>query len=482
MRIRDSFTPYIENNGAMINFFAEYYKNGVSVEKIWDDINYFKLNESQVFNLSRFRIFLDSCLMVFNKEKLEKVYFKKNFEYTKFEETKFRFNIQGYFETIKQNDLIEKFCEQTGNDDFSRNPIAIYDPVAKRRYDEVARLRNSFAHMQYGLFSVVEGFGIIPYYYLYNKDKGKTKNYGIAFEPVIHEFISRYYSNQATYGIPYKHTFFSNLDKNRELTDNLYFYEITYKFASNDKYNPNDDSHPMIEYIRHQSSHDEIFNFIDNNSNFVINIVPVNNYESMEKYKSNEDLTEKQFSWFMKLLYDFETEFSNFILHLRDFVDVLIDWNSKNNIEQLDSEFKEQVRKKVLELREDEEDKVAFQTLFTILTLYNIMLRVEEDDLESFSGSFIDESQFDYNYQDLVDWCNNYYGKNCVKENDKTDLPRKFILEKIRNALAHGKVCLVLCDELKIKLIDSYNSRQVEVKISIDKFKNLITNLDWECQ
>ena len=482
MGVRDSISPYIENNGDMINFFAEYYNNGVSVDKIVNDINNNKFKELRVFDLSRFRIFLDSCLMVFNKEKLEKEYFKKNFEYAKFEENIFRFNIQKYFQTIKQDDLIQKFCRQTGKDDFSKNPLAVFNPEAERRYDEVARLRISFAHMQYGNFSVVEDFGIIPYYCLYNKDKGKIKNYGIAFEPVIHEFIRRYYSNQATYGIPYKHTFFSNLDENRKLTDSLYFYEITYKFESDDKYKPGDGTHPMIDYSRHQSSPDKIFDFIYNNPNFVVNIRPVNNYEKMKEYKLNGvDFTEKEFHWFMKLLYDFETEFSNFILNLIQLVDILIDLIVKNNIEKLDSEFKEQIKKRVLELREDEDDKVAFQTLFTVLTLYNIMLRVEDDDLENFSGIFIDESQFEYNYQDLVDWCNNYYKKNYVRENDKTDLPRKFILEKIRNALAHGNVCLILSDELKIQLIDSYNSRKVEIKISIDKFKNLIANLNWEC-
>ncbi|ORO86899.1 hypothetical protein B7703_05450 [Streptococcus mitis] len=77
MGVRDSISPYIENNGDMINFFAEYYNNGVSVDKIVNDINNNKFKELRVFDLSRFRIFLDSCLMVFNKEKLEKEYFKK---------------------------------------------------------------------------------------------------------------------------------------------------------------------------------------------------------------------------------------------------------------------------------------------------------------------------------------------------------------------------------------------------------------------
>ena len=113
-----------------------------------------------------------------------------------------------------------------------------------------------------------------------------------------------------------------------------------------------------------------------------------------------------------------ETEFSNFILNLIQLVDILIDLIVKNNIEKLDMSLKNKL-KRVLELREDEDDKVAFQTLFTVLTLYNIMLRVEDDDLENFSGIFIDESQFEYNYQDLVDWCNNYYKKNYVRKTIK---------------------------------------------------------------
>ena len=62
----------------------------------------------------------------------------------------------------------------------------------------------------------------------------------------------------------------------------------------------------MIDYSRHQSSPDKIFDFIYNNPNFVVNIRPVNNYEKMKEYKLNGvDFTEKEFHWFMKLLYDF---------------------------------------------------------------------------------------------------------------------------------------------------------------------------------
>lgn len=49
--------------------------------------------------------------------------------------------------------------------------------------------------------------GIIYFYEIFNKDKGILKNQGIALEPIIHEFVNRYFSNQSVLGIPYKHTF-----------------------------------------------------------------------------------------------------------------------------------------------------------------------------------------------------------------------------------------------------------------------------------
>lgn len=487
-------TGYIQNNWDMICFFQNCYRGCFDSSAIFD-----KLQSLDIGNLFRFRVFLDSTVMIFNKEKLEKEYFKKNFQYIDFANAIFEFDISEYYKRIRK--VIDESPKNTifGNinfsdDNFKDNPIAIFanldnkntesddsiiaEPIVAKFFDQVSRLRNSFAHMQYGCF-VQDEIGYMYYYGIYNKDKGIKKNCGIAFERIIHEFVERFYSNQATYGIPYKHSFFCYCDSNRNDSKDLFFYEIKYKFDADIKYDVSKKQHPMIEYIKHQDSYITIFNFLDKDSNFIIKSEKVedNVLKLTKSFKvEGKILNEGAIGWFLKLLFDFETEFSNFILHLRIVVDTIIEYNShlKTAIGILAKEFESDCKKKIDELKEDEDDIVAFNNLFSVLKLYDIMIRAEDDDLRPLSTKFIDSSKFQYNSKDLVDWCNEYYQSNNVNDDDKVELPRKFILTKIRNAVAHGNIKLTLDSTgLNINLRDKFNNRCVDITVNIDDFEEM---------
>ena len=68
-------TNYLLNNVIQIKKYEDYYKYNFDIDKIKQDICTNKIDMNLV-DLFRFRIFLDSCVMLFNKEKLEKDYFK----------------------------------------------------------------------------------------------------------------------------------------------------------------------------------------------------------------------------------------------------------------------------------------------------------------------------------------------------------------------------------------------------------------------
>lgn len=62
-----------------IKKYEDYYKHNFDIDKIKQDICTNKIDMNLV-DLFRFRIFLDSCVMLFNKEKLEKDYLKDTFD------------------------------------------------------------------------------------------------------------------------------------------------------------------------------------------------------------------------------------------------------------------------------------------------------------------------------------------------------------------------------------------------------------------
>lgn len=483
---------YLHNNYNFIKFFEEIYKEGCSVDKILKLLNDGYFENLKISDLSRFRVFLDACLLLYNKEKLETHYFSKNYRYIDFENSKFKFDIENYYKRVfdkilnYDEEIVKHFNNELENifkeifnynEDFSRKPLAFFSNKPENVFKEVWTLRNSYAHMQYKNFYINQNFGVM-YYLICNIDKGKIINKGVVFEPVIHSFVEKYFSNQGIYGIPYKHTFLARCDLNGNDTERENFFIVKYKVNSEIKYKPNT-QHPMIEYMNHQSSFESLLEFIRRDDNFEIEMIIIDNWIEIEKFIKKNNLTINQKNWFIKSLYDMETSFSNFLLNIRQLNDAILEYLVRKKNNYFNQEFNERTKKIIEELKEDEEDIIIMRESFIVLLLYNMALRWETDELERINLSFIREEEYSYEKDKFYNWTKNYYLNNPSLPEDKINLPKKYIFEKIRNALSHGNIKYNLKNsELCLVFVDSYKGREIKVEIFLSKLRQQLQNIE----
>ena len=487
---------YLHNNYNLIKFYEEIYKKGCSVGEILKLLNDGYFENLRISDLSRFRVFLDACLLVYNKEKLEEHYFNKNYRYIDFENSEFKFDIENYYKKVFDkilnynggfNEEIDGYFNNKSesifkeilnyNQDFSGIPLAIFSNKPKDIFKEVRALRNSYAHMQYKNFYIDQDFGVI-YYLIYNIDKGEIINKGIAFEPVIHSFVEKYFSNQGIYGIPYKHTFLARCNLNGNDTERENLFIVKYKKDAEIKYKPNT-PHPMKEYMNHQSSFESILEFIQRDGNFEMEMIVIDNWIEIEKFTIENNLTVTQRNWFIKSLYDMETSFSNFLLNIRQLNDAILEYLTRKKNNYFTPELYEKLKKIIEELKEDEDDIIIMKESFIILLLYNMALRWEKDELEDINLSFICEEEYSYEKDRFYNWTKNYYINNPSLPEDKIYLPKKYIFEKIRNALSHGNVKYNLINsELYLVFVDYYNGREIKIEISVNKLRQQLQNIE----
>ena len=95
---------YLKNNVELIKYYGDYYKNSFDINKIKNDIINRKIN-IELLDLYRFRIFLDACALLYNKDKIEKEYFANLFND----------DIKNYLNNIKlqfPQAILKKFLKQ----------------------------------------------------------------------------------------------------------------------------------------------------------------------------------------------------------------------------------------------------------------------------------------------------------------------------------------------------------------------------------
>ncbi len=158
----------------------------------------------------------------------------------------------------------------------------------------------------------------------------------------------------------------------------------------------------------------------------------------------------------IKFLFDFETEFSNFLVHLIQLNDRLIDYLRDrylgvNRLEQIIDSLKE--------LQEDSDKSLCFKFSFEILRMFNIASRMEDDDLPKINYSKISvQGIFLKNPLALY----TYYQKNKDKYGIQThrDLRTAYIVERIRNAIMHGRYWIELKNGIVTYIFeDKFNHR-----------------------
>lgn len=466
---------YIENNFKIISLYESLYNDRFDIDEIKEKINKGIFKNYHTADLYRFRIFLDSCLLMFNKEKMEKYHFKNKFEYDGFMEK--LLNDINYRELSRN---LEKVIDNEVNlkiNIFSNKTFyfSVNESIVNI-YDSITRLRHAFAHMQYGNFAI-QPTGIISFYGIFNKDKGKLKNVGLIIEPLAHKFIEAFFMNQMIKGIPYKHSFIDTEIINYKRK--VFFYEITYK--GNSLYH-GFGNHIMKDRIFSSRNSRDIINFIELNKdefNLKRNLLSDGEIENFEKFiqrelgRKDKDL---ELGYAIKAFYDFETEFSNFLCHLIQLNDRMIEYRFIENKQQRDS-----IMESIDELREDKDSWILFKIFFDILFMINIVIRLEDDDLSAINVEEINVDKFVRNSYDEVKYINRNIINGKIKIGNERYGDVYYVLERLRNSIVHGKINILLKDKkILFQFLDFYNSRKEKIVIERDAFRDFIRCNNWK--
>lgn len=457
-----SMSSYLKNNLELIMKYENFYKDEFDIDAIKNNLVEKKI-DFELKDLYMFRVFLDSCVLLFNKEKFEKQYFKDLYD------------TKGYIKKNKDkyNSLID-FIESIFRNKLKVEDAFYYDyHVLEKKYftkslwESRKILRNAFAHMQYiKKFCQLEYDGRILYYEIFNKDKGVVKNQGIVIEILCHEFIQYFYLNQMTKSIAYKHSWVE------KKWLNFFLKEVRYK--GEQKYSVENRMHPMNNEVFSNENFKRREVFLKNNPDeFEIKCRKFSYSEiiklkkTLSKYLGRKS-TIDELGYFIKSIYDVETEFSNFMTHLIQLNDRIIDFLSYSKVGNKEMLLK--ILKSIDELKEDYASWLEFKIFFKFLYIINFSLRIEDKDLAPISYSNVIIENFEYDR----DQRNNFVRKKIEEgsiENDKEDeADIIYILTKIRNAIAHGRMSLEIIDE-KICFVfeDKFRDKRIEkIKICFD--------------
>lgn len=460
---------YINNNLVLINEYQNLYFQEINIDKLIEGFRTEDIIMHNGFDYGRFRVFIDSCSLLLNKEKLNN-YCKNRYSFREFiKEVEKVTYLKDYFEFIKQEPLtsdISNICLYYSFENKKKNP-----------WDQVMTIRNAMAHMQYGCFFPQEN-GTIIYYCLYNKDQGIRKDSGIVFECVLHELIQRFFSNYSS-GILFKNTFFSRYSFRLQKKSiwKYYFYEITPKICNENLYNGynqwimNDlakvstDNKKLLLFL--QKKKDKI-----NVREFELNkIIKIRDYKKIAKKLKLQ--TRDEYFYGLKTFLDFETVLSNFLVHIGQLNNVLYSYCTKRDSENVTQnelqEYKKQLEKSLLELREDENAKISFKIGFVYLYAMNFALRTEDDDYKKLKYQELDVSKFKYQKENWVQYSQRNKTQNCILQ--------KYIVERMRNSLMHGHIEILLNNKGEIEFIfrDKYNQREEVISIILEDLEEFLS-------
>ena len=460
---------YINNNLVLINEYQNLYFQEINIDKLIEGFRTEDIIMHNGFDYGRFRVFIDSCSLLLNKEKLNN-YCKNRYSFREFiKEVEKVTYLKDYFEFIKQEPLtsdISNICLYYSFENKKKNP-----------WDQVMTIRNAMAHMQYGCFFPQEN-GTIIYYCLYNKDQGIRKDSGIVFECVLHELIQRFFSNYSS-GILFKNTFFSRYSFRLQKKSiwKYYFYEITPKICNENLYNGYN-QWIMNDLAKVSTDNKKLLLFLQKNKDkinvreFELNkIIKIRDYKKIAKKLKLQ--TRDEYFYGLKTFLDFETVLSNFLVHIGLLNNVLYSFCTKRDSENVTQnelqEYKKQLEKSLLELREDENAKISFKIGFVYLYAMNFALRTEDDDYKKLKYQELDVSKFKYQKENWVQYSQRNKTQNCILQ--------KYIVERMRNSLMHGHIEILLNNKGEIEFIfrDKYNQREEVISIILEDLEEFLS-------
>lgn len=443
--------------------------NGINIDKLIEKFRTEEIIMHNGFDYGRFRVFIDSCLLLFNREKLNN-YYKNSYSFKEFiREVENNIHLKEFFEFIKQEPLTDDIYD-----------ICLYHSLENKKknpWDQVMTMRNSMAHMQYGNFCSQEN-GTMIFYWLYNKDNRIRKDSGIVFECVLHELVQRLFNNYSS-GILFKNTFFSKYSfrLGKKSVCKYYFYEITSKICDENKYNGYNKV-LMSELARISKDNKKFLRFLRENYDKInINELELNKIIKIRDYKKlAKELqlrTRDEYFYGLKTFLDFETELSNFLVHISQLNNVFYAYctkrDSKNVTRNEIKEYKKQLENSILELQEDKNAKISFKIGFLYLYAMNFALRTEDDDYEKLKYQALNVSKFKYQNENWEQYRQRNGTQNC--------LIQKYIVERMRNSLMHGFLEILLNDKGKIEFVfrDRYNKRVEVISITLENLEEFLS-------
>ena len=214
-----------------------------------------------------------------------------------------------------------------------------------------------------------------------------------------------------------------------------------------------------------------------NNDKINVNELELNKIIKMRDYKK---LTKKlkiqtydEYFYGLKTFLDFETELSNFLVHISQINNVFYAYctkrDSKNVTQNEIEEYKKQLEKSLLELYEDENAKISFKIGFVYLYSMNFALRTEDDDYENLKYQDLNVSKFKYQNENWEQYRRRNETQNCSIQ--------KYIVERMRNSLMHGHIEILLNKKGEIEFVfrDKYNKRNEVISIILEDLEEFLS-------
>lgn len=481
--------------------------NGNNVEAIFENLRRYRSN-IEIINLSRFRIFLDSCMVKVNKEKMESDFANK-FSYAAFLERikKESTNQNGIFpDIIKQKIkaverllLIDKYEFFSGNLD-----VALFYPIPTQSFDadqQAKIIRNAFAHSQFSSFRNDSDSRQIQYFTVDNFDSSRSCSiHGIVIEEIVHEWIRAFFSNSPICGIPYKHTFFTvEVNDNNEIIDNPIWVTLSLSDTYSEVYDGYTTSHPMKEIANYMCG-ELLSSYISENKDvFIISkqylydciskdklLGMCNHYIKIRATEFTDDLLlKKSVCDAVKTILDPDTQISNFVFSLSYLNDAIIQWVLAKD----DSKLK----KALEEIQQDDDESIlSFRIGFAVLSSWLVAYILELDKestsasnktIQYFSSNGVPMSiHFDYSKIDISGFvydandANNYIRSN----NSSSNALVEYVLKRFRDALMHGSVKIEIDEKNQINIvfidISPKNKKIRELRISLEQLEKFIDN------
>lgn len=450
-----------------IQRYEKLYRGEFKIEKVknWVKNRTLSCNGEKMKEIIFFRLFLDGCLVLFNKEKMEKEVFESEI-----------IGYENHFLNIEEDtryQIFRKFYKEQFDKKLEYNNLIEFEANESIR-EQLRMIRNAIAHQDYCPCIDYRNYSnlIMPFFKIKNRNQERR-----VYELFFHDFVTCYFSNSPTKGIAYKHT--GVICKERKLfriipLKKWYFYTVKYK--GEEKYEIGKE-HIMNNKAFSEDNYHNFLSFIySHNDEFNYRIEQIAEASKIWRYLKKIGIGDIQsFGYFIKFLRDMDTEFSNFLIHISQLNDRVIDYESilsnRSKINDFDDREKF-IMQSIGELKEDRESTPIFHYFFTLLKLIALVGVLElkkEESLEEFEDALSKMviEGFRYDTNQLESFIQYEMDQNRLDQQKCDEIgPSLFVFTKIRNSLAHGKWCCNYKDKkIEYEFRDKYKDREVTINV-----------------